>query len=185
MLARWFSSFERLTLATSSVFRDHEMANWKVYLITNQRNGKGYVGITSKTIQARYNKHIEDAYPGRRNPNGTLYALHAAIQKYGEEAFSMRVLEKELTLDDARKREVHYIKVLGTYGGGRGRRGYNQSEGGELPDERVYDAPADEGSKRDDVPKPRPKIEERSQPRTMTIMLILAFIILGFLTTLF
>lgn len=108
---------------------------WKVYLITNRQNGKGYVGITSKSLELRMSNHIRDAFPGRRNSNGTLYALHAAFQKYGEENFSIRELEPNLSLGEARARERFYIRELGTYGGGRGRRGYNQTEGGELPDE--------------------------------------------------
>lgn len=112
------------------------MANvWKVYLITNNINGKGYVGITSKPIEVRLGNHIRDAYPGRRNPNGTLYALHAAFQKYGEENFSISELQIGLTLSEARLLERHYIENLGTYGSGRGRRGYNQTLGGEMPDE--------------------------------------------------
>ena len=66
--------------------------------------------------------HIRDAFPGRRNSNGTLYALHAAFQKYGEENFSIRELEPNLSLGEARARERFYIRELGTYGGGRGRR---------------------------------------------------------------
>ncbi len=108
---------------------------WKVYLITNNINGKGYVGITSKPIEVRLSNHIRDAYPGRRNPNGTLYALHAAFQKYGEENFSISELQIGLTLSEARLLERHYIEKLGTYGSRRGRRGYNQTLGGEIPDE--------------------------------------------------
>ena len=108
---------------------------WKVYLITNNVNGKGYVGITSKPIEVRLTNHIRDAYPGRRNPSGTLYALHAAFQKYGEENFSISELQTDLTLNEARSMERHYIEKLGTYGSGRGRRGYNQTLGGEMPDE--------------------------------------------------
>jgi group I intron endonuclease len=112
---------------------------WKVYLITNQVNGKGYIGITSKSLELRMSKHLRDAYPGRKNPNGTLYALHAAFQKYGPESFSIGELEVGLSLAQARSKERHYIEKLGTYGGGRGKRGYNQTLGGEMPDEAYGD----------------------------------------------
>lgn len=108
---------------------------WKVYLITNAANGKGYVGITSKAVELRLREHVRDAFPGRRNPNGTLYALHAAFHKYGQERFSISELEVGLSLAQARARERYHIETLGTYGGGRGRRGYNQTLGGEMPDE--------------------------------------------------
>ena len=112
---------------------------WKAYLITNNVNGKGYVGITSKPIEVRLSNHVRDAFPGRRNPNGTLYALHAAFQKYGEANFSIRELRIGLTLSEARSMERYYIEKLGTYGSGRGRRGYNQTLGGEMPDEAYGD----------------------------------------------
>lgn len=111
------------------------MTVWKVYLITNKTNGKGYVGITSKAVRLRLSEHVRDAFPGRKNPNGTLYALHAALQKYGQNSFSIDELEVDLTLAQARSRERFYIEKHGTYGGGRGRRGYNQTLGGEVPDE--------------------------------------------------
>lgn len=84
-------------------------------------------------------KHVRDAYPGRKNPNGTLYALHAAFQKYGPESFSIDELEAGLSLEQARSKERHYIEKLGTYGGGRGKRGYNQTLGGEIPEETYGD----------------------------------------------
>ena len=114
------------------------MRTWQVYEILNERNGKSYVGITSRALDQRLTKHFQLAFPGRRNPNGTLYALHAAIQKYGIEAFHIRSLESGLTLEDAQRRETYHIKALNAYGGGKNLphkpRGYNQTLGGETPD---------------------------------------------------
>ena len=111
---------------------------WKVYAIRNTTNGKSYVGITSKQIESRLSEHFEAAVPGRRNSNGTLYALHAAIQKYGVAAFAVEELEADHDLATAQQRERHFIKELNSYGGGptiRGKpRGYNQTLGGETPD---------------------------------------------------
>lgn len=118
---------------------------WKVYLIRNQRNEKGYVGVTSKPLMLKLNEHVEEAYPGRRNRTGTLYALHAAIQKYGKDAFSIELLEEGLSLEQALRRQTHFITKLGTFGGGRGKRGYNQTSSGEMPKERDYSAPAARG----------------------------------------
>lgn len=112
---------------------------WTVYLIENSKNGKGYVGLTSKQIERRFSEHVAQAFPGRRNPNGTLYALHAALQKYGPESFTVRALEKGLNLDQARRRERDFIQEYSTYGSGRGKRGYNQTLGGELPDEQGHE----------------------------------------------
>jgi hypothetical protein len=114
------------------------MSRWRVYSITNTINSKHYVGITSKPLSVRLSEHLLAARPGRRNRNGTLYALHAAVQKHGEGAFAIEELEDDLELNDARAREVFFIQELNAYGGGKDRlgirRGYNQTLGGEMPD---------------------------------------------------
>jgi group I intron endonuclease len=116
--------------------------SWAVYLLTNEVNGKGYVGITSKDLDERWERHVLDSYSQRRGSNGRVYALYAAIKKYGEAAFSIETIEDGLTLQDAQKREGQYIRQYGTYASGRGgvknRRGYNMSFGGEEPDETYY-----------------------------------------------
>ena len=128
------------------------MGKWVVYLITNESNGKGYVGITNerhKTIYDRLEDHIKMASDGgRRSPNGRLYPIHAAIRKYGEENFSVKVLEnKYFDLEDAQELETYYIKKLNTYASGSARGGYNLTFGGEEPD---WDPDLDDwGGKRD------------------------------------
>jgi len=110
---------------------------WTVYVIRNLTNGKSYVGITSKPIELRFSEHIRAAFPGRRGPNGRLYALHAAIQKYGIKSFKIEKLEDNHDLNMAQKREQFFIQKLKSYGSARpasNRRGYNQSLGGETPD---------------------------------------------------
>ena len=111
-------------------------SSWTIYLIENSKNGKGYVGLTSKQIERRFSEHVAQAFPGRKNPNGTLYALHAALQKYGPENFTIRALERGLDLNQARRRERDFIQEYSTYGSGRGKRGYNQTLGGELPEDK-------------------------------------------------
>lgn len=114
------------------------MSNWCVYKITCKANGKPYIGITSKSLQTRLGEHIQDAFPGRLTSNGTLYALHSAIQKHGQNNFIIEPLMSDLSFDEARENEVLLIKKYNSYGGGKRRkglpRGYNQSLGGEMPD---------------------------------------------------
>ena len=52
-----------------------------VYLVTNKKNGKVYVGKTEKSLNSRWRHHIRDA---RR---GSPFRFHQAIRKYGEAAF--------------------------------------------------------------------------------------------------
>ena len=115
------------------------MRNWRVYLITNQFNGKGYVGITNeryKTIKERLSDHIELAHKGGKfGRNGRMYALHAAILKYGAENFTVDYLtDYYSSLSDAQEDEIKWIAELNTYASGRIRNGYNLSKGGEDPD---------------------------------------------------
>ena len=113
-------------------------SNWSVYRILSKCNAKSYVGITQKPLQKRLNEHFKDAYPGRYNARGTLYAFHAAIQKYGVENFTIKPLLKGLSLDQAQTQEKKFIKKYNSYGGFKNKkglpRGYNQSLGGETPD---------------------------------------------------
>lgn len=111
------------------------MGSWSVYLIKNKANGKGYVGITSKTIQDRFKEHITDAQGGEiTSPNGRIRPLHAAMNKYGLKSFDIRYLERRLDLREAQRREEYRIRKLNTYASGTARMGYNQSYGGEEPD---------------------------------------------------
>lgn len=106
--------------------------NWTVYLITNTTNDKGYVGITSRSLEERWGDHIISAYSGRTTTHGRSYAFHAAIQKYGEENFEIEELETDLTLEDAQSQEEYWIERSDTYAGNRN--GYNLTYGGEEPD---------------------------------------------------
>jgi hypothetical protein len=115
------------------------MSKWCVYLIKNSFNGKGYVGITNeryKTINDRLVDHIELAHKGGKyGRNGRMYALHAAILKYGSENFTIDYLtDYYSSLSKAQEDEIKWIAELNTYASGRIRNGYNLSLGGEKPD---------------------------------------------------
>ena len=107
------------------------MANrWVIYKIVNAINGKGYIGITTKCLDDRLEEHINDAY-SRFNRR---YPLHAAIEKYGRENFSIEELDWAYDLHEAQKLERRYIRELKTYASGPIRGGYNLTHGGEEPD---------------------------------------------------
>ena len=109
------------------------MHHRKVYVIRNKQNNKGYVGSTSKSIERRLSEHHDAAYPGRTRDDGTLFPLHAAIQKYGIENFDIEILEDGLDLQTAQDAETEYIENLETHATVH-RRGYNATWGGEEPD---------------------------------------------------
>lgn len=96
--------------------------NGYIYLITNNVNGKMYVGQTSKTPLQRFKIHVQDSYRNNERYNS---ALHKAIRKYGESNFKVETLE-ECNIEILGDREVYWIDKLNTF-----KNGYNMTLGGE------------------------------------------------------
>lgn len=93
-----------------------------IYVITNDINGKQYVGKTNHNIEKRFKEHINDS----RRERCEKRPLYNAINKYGIEHFSISVLE-ECSVEDSANREIYWINRLQTYG----RNGYNATRGGD------------------------------------------------------
>ena len=99
-----------------------------IYIITNNVNGRQYVGQTIQTIEQRFKKHIYNAKEGNTN----MY-IHKAIRKYGEEKFSINQLEmvecelREDLMEQLNVLEKFYIKKYNTLKPN----GYNLTQGGE------------------------------------------------------
>lgn len=91
-----------------------------VYLITNVKNGKRYVGITTVGVEKRWVRHIACA-PHTRRP------LAHAIMHHGAHSFNVTTLEECCDKAELCKREQHWIAELGT----RVPHGYNLTDGGE------------------------------------------------------
>lgn len=73
-----------------------------IYKVTNQINGKLYIGETIQTISKRWNRHCYDA------KNGVTDHFHTAIRYYGKENFLIE--EIELCPTEQRfERESYYI----------------------------------------------------------------------------
>ena len=90
-----------------------------IYLIENCKNGKRYVGQTSKMLVQRLAVHLAHA---RRKVNRYLYD---AINHYGPESFAISLLE-ETAPELADDREKYWIATLGTLAP----LGYNMTPGG-------------------------------------------------------
>jgi group I intron endonuclease len=91
-----------------------------IYLVTNKVNGKIYVGQTGLTIEERFKSHIWS-----RNKDDH---FHAAIRKYGEDAFVIQELGKFESLEEANNAESLWIISLRSYDS---KIGYNTKFGGE------------------------------------------------------
>lgn len=93
-----------------------------IYKITNQLNGKSYIGKTLKSsIEERWKEHLRDrlrAYEEKR-------PLYDAINKYGPEHFLIEEVE-ECSPEEANEKEIYWINYYDTY-----HNGYNATLGGD------------------------------------------------------
>lgn len=93
--------------------------NGYIYKITNDVNGKMYIGLCATSIQQRFQTHCQDRKTYKDRP------LYRAMNKYGIEHFHIEVIE-ECLLDDLAERERYWIAFYDTY-----KTGYNATFGGE------------------------------------------------------
>lgn len=93
-----------------------------IYVITNDVNGKQYVGKTNNSIEKRFKEHILDS----RRERCEKRPLYNAMNKYGVEHFHIEELE-ECSVEESAKREEYWIAKLDTYG----HNGYNATRGGD------------------------------------------------------
>lgn len=91
-----------------------------IYKITNQINGKSYVG-QAIDIQSRWNSEKSRAF----NPSSNEYnrTLSQAFRKYGLNNFIFEIIE-ECDKSQLNEREIYYISLFNTYFNG-----YNETTG--------------------------------------------------------
>lgn len=94
-----------------------------IYKITNNINGKSYIGQTKHFYEYRWNEH-KCRY---LNKNSKAYniSLYRAFRKYGINNFLFEVIE-ECDISNLNKREMFWIKHFNTFDGG-----YNETLGGD------------------------------------------------------
>lgn len=98
-----------------------------IYKITNIINGKSYIGIT-KDYEIRWKLHRKTC----TNTHHSEYnkVLYRAIRKYGLENFLFIASTENLSVKEAKQREIELISTLRTH---VTEHGYNVSPGGDLP----------------------------------------------------
>lgn len=86
-----------------------------VYLITNIVNNKKYVGITTRSIDSRFEEHCKaDSLIGK------------AIRKYGKDNFTIEIIAETTSKEDTVEKEIYYISNYNSF-----ENGYNLTIGGD------------------------------------------------------
>ena len=98
------------------------MINCSLYCVTCKTTGRMYVGVTEKSFDHRWGRHVADT---RR---GSDLKFHRAVRKYGPDDFDGVVLHVYLSREDAYAAEIAMIRELDLISGG-----YNTSPGGVNP----------------------------------------------------
>jgi group I intron endonuclease len=94
-----------------------------VYRVTNQSNGKTYIGKTVQTVERRWEDHVWDATSGRLSS-----LLHRAIRKYGRDAFKVEILHQAKGVVELSSMETFFIIIHQSH---HPENGYNMTLGGE------------------------------------------------------
>lgn len=97
---------------------------WTIYCHIHTDSGRRYIGLTKKTMMARWNNHVRNA--NQKQGKGCLH-FWAAIRKYGKEAFSHEVLEACKSLEEANLAEIRWIDYFDTR---NSEKGFNLAPGG-------------------------------------------------------
>jgi group I intron endonuclease len=90
-----------------------------VYKITNDVNGKMYIGQTSRTLDERFGEHLKEVRMSRSAGR----PLYDAMRKYGVNHFHIEPIEET---NNPKEREVYWIEYYGTF-----KNGYNATFGGD------------------------------------------------------
>lgn len=85
-----------------------------IYKITNTKNGKVYIGQTTRTLRLRWEQHIRSA------KNGGMSKFYKAIRKYGPESFKVETLCTAYSKEELNDLEIYFIHKYNSI-----KKGYN------------------------------------------------------------
>ena len=98
------------------------MKSNEVYKITNKITGKIYIGITNQGSGARYRHHWYESRIGEPSP------IHRSMAKYGEDNFTLDIIDFAETYEELKEKEKFWIKKFNSTDRNIG---YNLTEGGD------------------------------------------------------
>jgi len=93
-----------------------------IYCATNVINNKRYIGQTIRNLNRRKKEHISQA------DNGSNYAFHLAINKYGADKFEWSTIDVADSQEELDEKESYWIDYYDCFKTG----GYNMSTGGQF-----------------------------------------------------
>lgn len=95
---------------------------WAIYIITNQTNGKVYIGQTAKyPASQRWAQHLYNARKQVKHP------LYNSMNKYGKDNFTFEIIATSLSQEETNKLEDNFIIK---YDSRNRENGYNLIAGG-------------------------------------------------------
>ena len=109
-----------------------------IYKVTNNINGKVYIGQSIFEIDKRFKEHLSDS----QKPSKSSRPFYDAIIKYGKENFSLELVE-EVDNEILNEREKFWITEYRSYVGFEDCRGYNATLGGDSKLTKDYQAIVD------------------------------------------
>jgi group I intron endonuclease len=94
---------------------------FSIYKITNTRNGKVYIGYTTRSIDVRFEEHVRNSLKSQ-----TTYKIGNAIRKYGKDSFVCEAIYQSYDLAHIRSMEDYFINEYDSF-----INGYNSARGGQ------------------------------------------------------
>jgi group I intron endonuclease len=82
----------------------------QIYVITNLKNGKQYVGQTTRSIETRWKHHCWYSTAIHTN-----MPIAKAIKKHGKENFKIEAIETCSTLEELNRRELFWCKKFNAF----------------------------------------------------------------------
>lgn len=99
-----------------------------IYKVTNNINGKVYIGKTKQDVKKRFLQHKNEAKNEAKNLIKNK-PFHKALQQYGYKNFEFNIIE-EIPDDFLEEREIYWIKYYNSYIYSKNSNGYNATRGG-------------------------------------------------------
>jgi len=93
-----------------------------VYRVIHKTSGKSYIGVTTKSLEARKKDHV------KKSKKGKSYAFQFAIATYGAGAFTWTQTDTGNSLDELAQKEKEYILKYNSK-----EAGFNCDNGGSIP----------------------------------------------------